>query len=49
MRGLCGLVVGRPESVFDYGCEVGVGLGIRQGDLGIQAVVSVSFPAIKVE
>lgn len=49
MRGLCGLVVARPESEFDYGCEIGVWLGIRQGDLGIQAGVSVSFPAIKVE
>jgi len=29
MKGLCGLVVGRPGSVFDYGCEVEVGLGIR--------------------
>ena len=42
MRGLCGLVVARPVSEFDYGCEVGVGLGIQAG-------VSVSFPAIKIE
>lgn len=37
MRALCGLVVGRPVSVFGYGCEIGVGLGIRQGDLGTRA------------
>jgi len=49
MKGLCGLVVARLESEVDYGCEIGVGMGIRQGDLGIQAGVSVMFPAIKVK
>ena len=48
MRGICGLVVARPESVFGYGCEIGVGLGVRRQDLGTQAVVSVSFPVIEI-